>query len=277
MSRGTARSSSSCGRRRRRTAGADHGGGEHRLRRAGGADHDVRPDQVVLAGRKGGDPAAEQIGHDARVRLGAVGHPPAGDAGALEVLGGETGRLPRAHQQDVAAGERAEDPLRHLHRGAGDGDRALADAGAVTHFLARLDGAQQRLVQHAVGGAEVAGRLVGRLELAEDLHLAEHLAVEPGREADQVAHRFLVAQDVGGLRRGGRHARDAAEQRPQLARARGGSAARRTARCGCRCSGRRRPRCSPARPVPAAPRRAGRPRSPPARGPRGTTCGGSGR
>ena len=80
-------------------------------------------------------------------------------------------------------------------------------------------------------------RLVGALHLAEDLALAGHERVEPGRDAEEVHRRGLVVHAVDDRRE-----RLAGELLERRERALVAAARRGRARCGCRSRGRRRRR-----------------------------------
>src|SRR5476651_2070122 len=69
-------------------------------------------------------------------------------------------------------------------------DTLCADLGGAAHFLGDREAALEQLVQIGAQAARLVGGADGVLDLAEDLRLAQHHRVQPGGDAEGVAHRF---------------------------------------------------------------------------------------
>ena len=80
----------------------------------------------------------------------------------------------------------AEAFVRHLDRGVADRRGVLADDGLGAGPLAGLDGVTEQQVQRGLGAALGLRDLPRAAHLAEDLALAEHRRIEPGRHLEQV-------------------------------------------------------------------------------------------
>ncbi len=131
--------------------------------------------------------AAEALGEPDRAVVAAVGDEDGLDAAGGERARGQLGRLAGADQQHAALGEVAERPLRELDGDRRDGDRALADPGLGADPLAGGERAAEEPVEDRAGRALDQRELVGALDLALDLGLAEDHRVEPGGDPEEVA------------------------------------------------------------------------------------------
>jgi hypothetical protein len=100
--------------------------------------------------------------------------------------------LPRADEEDGAAPEIAEDPLREIDRDARDRDRPRADLGLAPHPLRDGERAGDAAREVAPERARRDRGVVRLLHLPQDLGLAEDHRVEARGDAEDVAHRFLA-------------------------------------------------------------------------------------
>ena len=118
-------------------------------------------------------------------------------AAAHEMLRRQLAHLARAHEQHVLVLQLAEDLARQLDRDVGDGDRVATDARLRAHALGRGQRAIAQRVEGRAQGARLLRRLVGLLDLPEDLRLADHHRLQAGRDAEGVADglRVRVAVD----------------------------------------------------------------------------------
>ena len=91
---------------------------------------------------------------------------------------------------------RVEDALRQAHRGGRHRHAVGADLGGAAHFLGHREGALEHLVQVGAQAAGFVGRAHRVLHLAEDLRLAQHHRIEPGGDAERMAHRVVLRQHV---------------------------------------------------------------------------------
>ncbi len=119
-----------------------------------------------------------------------------------EVARSKVGHLACAYDQHRFPGERAEDLARKLDGDRSDRDRRAADlsfgAHALGHGKCTL---QQRVQSRAEGsrgfdGADFARDVPRLLHLAEDLRFANDHGIKRGRDAEEVADGFALAECV---------------------------------------------------------------------------------
>ena len=159
----------------------DRRGVEHEAGRARRRDDDVGAREL---------PSLERSRADGRVLLFAVSTISAPRVRRLRAACSPTLPAPISRiRQPVEIAE-------HLlgERGGRRRDRrgALADRRLRAHLAAGV----QRLAEDAVEQRPGRARLVGGAHLAEDLALARHERVEPGRDAEEMERGSLVAQAV---------------------------------------------------------------------------------
>ncbi len=165
---------------------------DDRLLGGGGADDQVGLDQR-LAELVEGHGAAAPAGGGGLGPLGAaVGHEDAARSQGGEVLQGQVAHLAGADDQHGLVAEGVEDLAGDVHRDAGDRELAAVHAGLLADELADPDRLLEDLVEDRPDGLAAIGRLVGVADLAEDLPLAEHQALQAGGDAEQVADGRLV-------------------------------------------------------------------------------------
>ena len=172
---------------------------QDRRARGGGGNHHVGLGQVpVQFFQRQGD-AAVAAGQVLRVGEGAVGHQQAAHLAGDQVAGHQFDGLAGADQQHVGFVQPGERFLRQPHRGGRHADRVAADGGLGAGALGGGEGLLEGAVQRAAEAAGAARVAPGLLHLAEDLRLAQHQRVQPGRHPEQVAHRvgLVVAIQVG--------------------------------------------------------------------------------
>ncbi len=128
-----------------------------------------------------------------RVGEGAVGDQQPLHPGLAQVFGGQFDGLAGTDQQHGRVFQPRERILRQPHRGRGHRNRVGADAGIGTGALGHRERLLEQPVQVLADGAVVARQRPGVLDLAQDLRLAQHHRVQPGGNAEQVAHRGGVA------------------------------------------------------------------------------------
>ena len=136
------------------------------------------------------------LGHAPRALLGAVGHQDRAGALLHQMPRGQFAHLARAHQENRASLQRAEDLARQFHGHRGDGDGVRADLGLRANLLGGGKGALQQVLELAAHGARGARHGEGLLHLAQNLRLAHHHGVQAGGHAEEMAHGFLVAMLV---------------------------------------------------------------------------------
>ena len=100
--------------------------------------------------------------------------------------------LPGADQQRRVLLEVAEDPAGQLHGGIAHGGGPLVDPRLGAHGLADLEALVEQAVQDRPGVLPGRADVVGRLDLPQDLVLAQHHGVQTGGHPEQVAHRLLL-------------------------------------------------------------------------------------
>ena len=71
-----------------------------------------------------------------------------------------------------------------------------ADFRAAAHFLGDGKTALEQLVQIRAQAAGLVGRADGVLDLPQDLRFAQHHRIEPGGDAEGVAHGIVLRQHV---------------------------------------------------------------------------------
>ena len=100
--------------------------------------------------------------------------------GALgrEVTAEQLARLTRAHHDDASSSQVPEGALGGVDRDARHAERALAEARLGAHLLPRGQGLLEQRPEQGAGGARLLGELTRTADLAEDLGLPEHEAVE---------------------------------------------------------------------------------------------------
>src|SRR5262249_26155815 len=111
---------------------------------------------------------------------------------------GQLAHLARADHEDLFISEMVEDATDIINSDAGDGDMAAGDTGVGADAPGHLASVAEEGVHEGSGPAEAVGELEGALDLAADLSLADHKAVEAGGNAEEVADgcRLLVAVEV---------------------------------------------------------------------------------
>ncbi len=128
-------------------------------------------------------------------------------AGALgaQLPHGELAGRAGADDEHRTARERAEHLAGEVDGHRADRDRAFADGRLGAHAFAHLDRLAEEPVEDGTGAAVATGRLIGVLELGEDLRLADDERVEARGDAEEVSDRLVAG-----------HARDRATQRVGL-------------------------------------------------------------
>ena len=174
---------------------------DDRLAGAGDADHQVG------FGQGQGEPfprdgtAPPSPGQLDRPVEAAVDHGDVAGPLVAEVLQGLLGHLAGADDQGVLVVEPLEDLLGEVGHGhAGDAHAPLLDAGLRGHAPGDLHRGLKGRVGQRPGRLLLHGKLVGLLDLGEDLRLAHHHAVQAGGHAEQVLHGLAVGvlKQVGG-------------------------------------------------------------------------------
>src|SRR3954469_1932718 len=210
MSRGTAMSMSTSGRRARCSMTSSMssgpmsewgGGGE---RRGVGGDDDVGVEQPLRELVEGADRPAEAVGQRAGAAGVAVGDEDRRDALVGQRLRRALARLARADDDDAALREVADGLARELDGDRRDADPLAADAGLRADALARLERGAEQAVRHRAGRARRQRELVRAADLALDLGLADDHRLEPAGDAVELARGVAVARRVDDLREGGR-------------------------------------------------------------------------
>src|SRR6185503_881960 len=109
-----------------------------------------------------------------------------------QVARSQLAHLPRAEEQRALALGAAELTHAELDRRGRHRLRQLVQLRLGPHALAGVQRVLEQPVQQRAGGAARARRLVRVAYLAEDLRLAPHERVEPGRDAEEVRDRLAV-------------------------------------------------------------------------------------
>jgi len=169
---------------------------DHVTGRGGGRDDDVglahALEELVVRDRG----ALELVGQLDRALVGAVGDEHRAHALADQVLRRQLAHLAGTDHEDRAPLERVEDLLRKLDGGVADRHGALADGRLGADALPDLERLTEHPVEEALGGARLAGEVVGLLHLMEDLGLAHDHRVERGDHPEQVLHDRVALDDV---------------------------------------------------------------------------------
>jgi hypothetical protein len=142
-----------------------------------------------LGSPTGASPAAEAGGQALAALQRAVGHRHRLGRTRREVRGHQFDHLAGADEEHLHLGQVLEQLRRQPHRGRGHADAVRADLGGRAHFLGHRKGALEQLVQRGAQRAGFVGHAHGLLHLAQDLRLAEHHRIEPGRHPEGVARR----------------------------------------------------------------------------------------
>ena len=195
--------------------------------------------------------AAEALRQLDRALAPAVGDEHRAHALLVQRARGDLGRLAGADDQHVAAAEVAERLARGVHGDRGDARAPDGDRGLGAHALAGRQGGAEELVGQRPGRLGGERRLVGALDLALDLGLADDHRLEPARHAVEMPRGVAVAQRVDRPRaaRSGARPRAAPAGPAPRSRPRRRRRPRGRARCGCRSRGRRPPGSPPRRPA----------------------------
>ena len=123
-----------------------------------------------------------------RVRERAVGDQQALDLRLREMARDQFDGFAGADQQHRRIVEAARTIPRQPHRGRRHRHRIGADAGVGARALGGDEGLLEQAVELPAQRARAARRAPGLLHLAEDLRFAEHQRIQPGGDAEQVAH-----------------------------------------------------------------------------------------
>ena len=181
---------------------------DDRVRRARRGDDDVGGDHLLGELVEAHGAAVEAVGEADRAVVVAVGDEDRLDALGGERAGGQLRGLAGADDEHAAVLEVADRPLRELDRDRGDRHRPLRDPGLRAGALAGPERGAEDPVEDRAGRALDQGELVGALDLALDLGLADDHRVESGGDPEEVlgglgaAQRVEVADEVGRLRLG---------------------------------------------------------------------------
>ena len=127
---------------------------------------------------------------------GAVGNRDAFRVLRGKVCGAQFDHFAGADEQYVLFGDLVEDALRQAHGGGRHGHAVGADFRAAAHFLGDRKAALEQLVQIRAQAARFVGRADGILDLPQDLRFAQHHRIEPGGDAEGVAHGIVLRQHI---------------------------------------------------------------------------------
>ena len=108
----------------------------------------------------------------------------------------QLGHLAGADHQDALFLQAREDPRGEVHGHRGDADSPLADFGRLVDALGCAEGPVKQAVEVLARGLGLDGPDKGRLDLPDDLRLAEDHAVQAGGDLEQVARRLLSLEPV---------------------------------------------------------------------------------
>ena len=142
------------------------------------------------------DVAAVAVRDPLRPCVDRVGDDQAADAVGAQRVEHRGTHVAAADQQHDAGAQIAVQIPRQLGRGGGERNGAPADPGFRPHAFRRGIGRLKQAFQLAGGHAGPSRGGVPRLDLAQDVRLADDLAVERRRHAEQVAHGVGVAAHV---------------------------------------------------------------------------------
>ena len=149
--------------------------------RVGRGDDDVGRLELLGQLLEADGAAAEALGQADRAVVVAVGDEDGVDAAGGQRPGDQLGGLAGADDQHAALGEVAERAPRQLDRDRGDRDALLADRGLLAGPPAGGERAAEEAVEDRPGRALDQRQLVGALDLALDLGLADDHRVEARR------------------------------------------------------------------------------------------------
>ncbi len=178
----------------------DHALAQDRQRCGGRGDHDVGLDERLGNGIEGNRLTAQRPGKGLGALAGAVGHGELPHTRLVEVARHQLDGLAGADQQRSRAGEVAKDTAGQAHRRIGHRHRVASDAGLGTHLLGHGKGVLKKTLQLLAQPLLSAAGLVGLLELAQYLRLAQHHRVQPYRHAHEVSRRLVLVEVVGAAR-----------------------------------------------------------------------------
>ena len=205
MSRGTAMSMSTSGRRARAHDELELLGADDRVRRRRRGDDDVGLEQALGQLVERDDRAAEALGERARAVGVAVGDEDRRDALVGQRLGGQLARLAGADDHDARARRGRRRPRAARSTATVETlARPRADPGLGAHALAGLQRGGEQAVGQRPGRAGGQRELVGAPDLALDLGLADDHRLQAARDAEELARGVAVARrvdDVGELGR----------------------------------------------------------------------------
>ena len=164
--------------------------------RVGRGDDDVGLAQLVGKFLEADRGAAEALREPDRAVVVAVGDEDGGDAARDQRPRDQLGGFAGADHEHAALGEVAEGAARQLDRHRGDRDAALADRGLLAGAATGGERAAEEAVEDRPGRSLDQRQLVGALDLALDLGLADDHRVEPGGDPEEVADGLARAQRV---------------------------------------------------------------------------------
>ena len=249
MSRGTARSMSSSGRPSRGAITAlELLAADDRVRRGGRGDDDVGAlelgGQLVEAHAVAAEALRERAARSRR-RLATkiVRTPWSASARAVSSLVSPAPRISTCAVREIAERARARARRRPTTR---DTRLAAIAVSRRTRLPVGSAARNRRLVSGPVVPC-VERELVGALDLALDLGLADDHRLEPGGDAEEVARRVAVAQRVDRVDELGRPDPGLAGEHPERRRSRPRPGRRRRGRARCGCRSRSRPPRGPPR------------------------------
>ncbi len=101
-----------------------------------------------------------------------------------------------ADKQDAGLAQVREQAFCQTHGGECDRHRIGADAGVGAHTLGHGKGLLQQAFHRRMQSTGAARGLIGILDLAENLRLAEHHRIQPGSHAKQVADGGIIGVPV---------------------------------------------------------------------------------
>ena len=218
------------------------------MRRGGGGDDDVGALELARAARRSATTAPpKRCGQRSRaLARGGWRRTSCATPCVVQRLRGQLARLAGADDHDVRSARSPSTSIASVDRDGRRRDAARADRGLRAHALAGLQRGAEEAVGQRPGRAGGERHLVGALDLALDLGLADDHRLEAAGDAEELARGVAVARRVDrprAARSGGCPARRASCAEHARSRPRPGRRRRGRARCGCR-SRSRRPRCT---------------------------------
>src|SRR5690606_16139263 len=169
---------------------------QYRLPTGGGRQHYVGLAQVLVEFGQRQRNATVAAGQFLRVRERAVRDQQPSNPCLDEMAGRQFDGLAGADQQHGRVLEPGERLLRQAHRDGGHRHRVRTDAGVGAGALGGRESLLEQTVELAAKAAGAARGGPGVLDLAQDLRLAQHQRVQPGRDPEQVAHRVAAGVPV---------------------------------------------------------------------------------